>query len=145
MAELEFLLCKQKVDKIKAVREAHQRSAFSVLRPAEPSVPHPAADEETSSAAAAADGEETRAPVRGREQRPRVEGSRVRTVSPLMVPVLWGPGAGAPTGLLPLQVLKFHSRGTGGCIIRRSTPNAHPEWRLLAPDHPELKQFHPRR
>ena len=146
VTELEMTLCKQKLDKIHAVREARQSSEFSVLRPVEPSVPHPVVEEETSSAAVAASaGEETREPIRGREQGVRVQGSRTRTVSPLMVPVLWGLGADVPTGLLPLEVLQAHSRASDGSIIRRSTPDAHPKWRLLAPDHPQLRPFRPQK
>ena len=146
ITELELTLCKQKLDKIQAAREAHQRSEFSVLRPVEPSVLCPTAAEETSSAtAAAAAEEETCDPIRGRKKGTRVQGSRARTVSPLMVPVLWGLGVGVPTGLLPLEVLQAHSRATDGSIIRRSTPDAHPKWRLLAPDHPQLRPWRPQK
>ena len=144
ISELELTLCKQKLDKIKAFKEARQHSEFRVpQRPARPRVPRFAAEEETSSATDAGE-EETSAtasaPSRGRV---RTRGSRARTVSPLMIPVLWGFGADAPTSLLPSQVLKAHSGGRGA-IIRRSTPDAHPVWRLVNVDQPELKGWRPR-
>ena len=152
VSELEFTLCKQKLDKIKAVKEAHQHSEFRIPRRSadDVAVSHVAAnagEEEISSAAAAAAGEEETTaaaadPGRGRQQGTGARGARARTVSPLMVPVLWGFGGGVPTGLLPMEVLRAHTR-QGGSIIRRSTPDAHPKWRLLAPDHPELKPFRP--
>ena len=99
----------------------------------------------SAAAATAASEHETSPPARGRDKASRALGSSARTVSPLMVPVLWGLGSAAevPTGLLPSKLLQFHSRATGGCIIRRMTPDAHPKWRLLAPELPELQEFRP--
>ena len=140
VAELELTLCKQKVDRIKATVPHFAQSSIPQL--AQSSVPSPAAREVASPVAAASDvEEEAHAPSRGRKQDSK--GSRARTVSPLMVPVLWGMGEGAATALVPLPVVQSQTRGTGGCIIRRSTPDAHPKWRLVATQHPDLMPFRP--
>ena len=133
MAELESIFFKQKLEKMKTIRESHMLAAGAAAHGAtsgsEQAVAAPTAKDETS--------------TRGREKALGAQGARLRTVSPLMVPVLWGLGANEGTGLVPLEVLQAHSRSSNGCIIRRMTPDAHPKWRLLAPEHPQLQQFRP--
>lgn len=165
VAELEALLSKQKVDRIKQFRESHEGAklrspGWGVLPgPSSPPLPDTAAAsaaaaaapaEEGSNAAIAAleaeSGHEASIQTRGRWSKPVGQGSRARDVSPLMIPVLWGlgPASSLLTGLLPSHILNAYLHPSGDCIVRRSTPDAHPKYRLLAPDKAELQPWRPR-
>ena len=80
---------------------------------------------------------------RGRDQEVS-RGSRVRYHSPLMIPVVWGFERTAPTGMLPKEVLLEYMAEPHSAIIRRSTPDAHPRYRLLAPHLDGLAEYAPK-
>ena len=147
-AELEMVFCKQKLENMRNYRMAHKIAArpstLSHAAAAGQAVEEAnvAASVQSSSVAADVHAPRSQTPTRGRDNAPR--GSYDRHHSPLMIPVQWGMTENSPTGLLPSEVLHTYSRGSHCCIIRRSTPDAHPEWRLLAPDHEALQEFRPR-
>ena len=145
MTELEMIFCRQKLENMKTYRQAHniaaRRPESSVQRSGDAVVVEaPGSSVQRSDDAAAV---ETPGRWRGRDKEASM-GSRARHHSPLMIPVLWGFQRDAPTGMLPKEVLQEYMTEPNSCIIRRPTPDAHPQYRLLAPGHEALQEFRPR-
>ena len=145
MTELELVFVRQKLQRMKNYKRTHNMSPgpreSSVQRSGDVvAVGAPRSSFQRSDDAAAV---ETIGEGRGRDKQASM-GSRARHHSPLMLPVVWGYQDDAPTGMLPKEVLQEYMTQPDSCIIRRSTPDAHPRYRLLAPDHEALQEFRPR-
>ena len=134
-AELEMVLCKEKLQHAQTFMNKHSITA----RPsdvASSQLPQPA--ESTQPRGPQKDVGEGR----GRDRVP--QGARQRHHSPLMLPVLWGYQRDAPTGMIPVDVLLEHQSGPNPCIIRRTSPNQFPVHRLVAPNLEALQPYRPR-
>ena len=166
MTELEMIFCKQKLENMRRYRTEHKIAArpvssvqHSTSSSAAAAAGEPAGEapgfsvQHSTSSSAATAGEapgssahrsmsHSETPTRGRDR--ASQGCRIRHHSPLMIPVQWGFARDAPTGMLPSEVLHEFNRGPDACIIRRTSPDAHPQWRLLAPNHEALQEFRPR-
>ena len=144
-AELDLIFVKNKLEKVRQYRREHNMAAPSqhVRSSGCQDVAVGGAPGPSVQSGPVIEATETAGEGRGRDQEVS-RGSRVRYHSPLMIPVVWGFTRDAPTGMLPKEVLHEYMAKPHEAIIRRSTPDAHPKFRLLAPHLEGLAEYAPK-